>query len=322
MIHMLCDDFGHRRVKTKKKSRRVELSNCLWLSRSVQVLINLLSIVTGRHLILLPLDAFFSIRCLRKCLSLHLWRYSYRLSRKTYDMTYVKRHARKSWFYRPKNFERSDDRWSSMTFQSDTRDTLITRKDLDMTTSHESIFYWRPWMRSSIYFTSESLNNHSFYSNSSWRETLLPSYRSADNSFLIFTIYLLWRSCIGMFWKLRSTDDMIWRTRCGNVIRKLGDISSWQDASCHLSDVVKGMKNDVPLFKFTFSQFVNWRPVSFIMIWQFLNSFEIYIEKTSHMRDAAWTNVLWISSSRHKSPLHQYIINAIRGYERTIHNFG
>ena len=125
----------------------------------------------------------FFIRCLRKCLSLHLWRYSDRLSRKTYDMTYVKRHARKSWFYRPKNFERSDDRWSSMTFQSDTRDTLITRKDLDMTTSHEIILYWRPWMRSSIYFTSESLNSHSFYSNSSWRETLLPSYRSADNSF-------------------------------------------------------------------------------------------------------------------------------------------
>ena len=63
-----------------------------------------------------------------KCPSLHLWRYSYRLPRKTYDMMYVKRLARKSWFHRQKNYKRSDDRWSSIDSQSDTRDTWIPRK--------------------------------------------------------------------------------------------------------------------------------------------------------------------------------------------------
>ena len=331
MIHMLCDDFfGSSTCQDEKKFRDVR--NCPTVSDCREVC--KISSISGQSLygdiwFCLYWSLFCSIRCLRKYLSLHLCRYSNRLSRKTYDMTYVKRHARKSWFYRLKNLrgdrrpliqydlpirheEYVNVRRKDPVYDNFTRDhTLLkTMDEIEYRIAHQNS------LRTITVFIQSHPEERrdDFFIQQRW-QFILDLY---DISFLTN----MYRDVLAVT-KYGRHD--LTNLRCGNVIRKLGDIPPWQDASCYLSDVVKEMKKWCSVIHNYFKLNLWIDDYHDMTVLEFVPN--LHREDKSQWGTQLELTSWWISSSRHKSLLHQYIlhqyiIKTVRGYERTIHNFG
>ena len=123
------------------------------------------------------------------------------------------------------------------------------------------------------------------------------------------------------FWSCEVRTTWFVEQDAETFFEKLGDISSWQDASCYLSDVVKEMKNDVLLSNIIKKNGICELTTREIYHDMIALEFVLCLRRQDKSDEGRFMNERLVNLIlTTQSPFHQYIINAVICYGRTIHN--